>query len=109
MKSIFNQAVVTETINRIDKLTPESKALWGKMSVSKMLAHCNVAYELVYEDKHPKPKGVLKFFLKSFVKNFVVNEKPYKKSVMTSPHFIIKDERVFEKEKSRLIDYLTKT
>lgn len=109
MKSIFNQAVVTETINRIDKLTPESQPLWGKMSVSKMLAHCNVAYELVYEDKHPKPNAIMKFIIKAIAKDTVVGVKPYKKSVMTSPHFIIKDERVFEKEKSRLIDYLTKT
>lgn len=109
MKNIFNQAVVTETLNRIDKLTPETKASWGKMSVSTMLAHCNVTYELVYEDKHPKPNALMKFILKSFVKDLVVNEKPYKKSSMTSPAFIIKDEREFLKEKNRLIDYITKT
>jgi len=109
MKNIFNQAVVTETINRIDKLTPESKALWGKMPVHTMLAHCNVAYELVYEDKHPKPNAIMKFIIKAIAKDTVVGVKPYKKNVMTSPHFIIKDERVFENEKARLIDYLTKT
>lgn len=109
MKNIFNNAVVTETINRIDKLTPDTKPLWGTMSVSKMLAHCNVAYELVYEDKHPKPNALMKFFLKFFVKATVVGEKPYKKSIMTAPAFIIKDEREFNKEKARLIDHIMKT
>jgi len=109
MKNIFNQAVVTETINRIERLTPESKPHWGKMPVNTMLAHCNVAYELVFEDKHPKPNVIMKFILKSFIKDLVVNEKPFKKSSMTSPAFIIKDERMFEKEKTRLIDHLTKT
>lgn len=109
MKNIFNQAVVTETINRINTLTPESKAQWGKMGVSSMLAHCNVVYEMVYEDKHPKPNVLMRFILKSFVKDVVVNEKAFKKSSMTSPAFIIKDERQFEKEKTRLIDYLSKT
>lgn len=109
MKNIFNQAVVTETINRIDKLSPESKALWGKMSVSTMLAHCNVAYELVYEDKHPKPNALMKFIIKLIAKDTVVGEKPYKKNTMTSPAFIIKDEKEFAKEKTRLIDHLTKT
>lgn len=109
MKNIFNQAVVTETLARIDKLTPESQALWGKMSVDKMLAHCNVAYELVYEDKHAKPNAFMKFFIKLVAKDTVVGEKPYKKGVMTSPHFIIKDEREFNKEKTRLIDHIIKT
>jgi hypothetical protein len=74
-----------------------------------MLAHCNVAYELVYEDKHPRPNALMKFIIKLVAKDLVVNEKPYKKSTMTSPHFIIKDEREFNKEKARLIDYITKT
>ena len=109
MKNIFNQEIVTETINRIEKLTPEAKPHWGKMPVNTMLAHCNVAYELVFEDKHPKPNVIMKFIHKSFIKDLVVNEKPFKKSSMTSPAFIIKDERKFEKEKTRLIDHLTKT
>jgi len=28
----------------------------GKMSADQMLAHCNVASEFVFEDKHPKNK-----------------------------------------------------
>jgi hypothetical protein len=109
MKNIFNQAVVNETINRIDKLTPDSQPLWGKMSVSNMLAHCNVAYEMVYEDKHPKPNPIMKFIIKLIAKNSVVNEKPYPKGAMTSPAFIIKDACDFNKEKIRLINHITKT
>ena len=44
-----------------------------------------------------------------FVKPIVVNEKPYKKSSQTAPEFLIKDERNFEKEKQRLINYIQKT
>ena len=57
-------------------LTPDSQPLWGKMSVSQMLAHCNVAYEMVYTDHYPKPKGLQKFILKRFAKNRVVGPKP---------------------------------
>jgi hypothetical protein len=109
MKNVFNPADITELINRINKLTPNTKQLWGKMSVAQMLAHCNVSYEMIYEDKHPKPNAFKKFLLKLFVKNFVVNEKPYKKSGQTAPEFIIKDEKNFETEKNRLIGYITKT
>ncbi|RZJ66435.1 MAG: hypothetical protein EOO47_25375, partial [Flavobacterium sp.] len=39
----------------------------------------------------------------------VVGEKPYKKNLHTAPSFLIADEREFEKEKTRLINYLNKT
>ena len=109
MKSVFNPTHTAELISRINKLTPETQPQWGKMSVSQMLAHCNVTYEMAFEDKHAKPGAFKKFLLKMFVKPIVVNEKPYKKSSQTAPEFLIKDERNFEKEKQRLINYIQKT
>ena len=108
-KNLFDQKECRETIERINSLTPETQALWGKMDVAQMLAHCNVAYELVYTDKHPKPKGFQKFMIKLFAKNLVVGPKPYKKNSRTAPMFLIADERDFEKEKNRLVDHLQKT
>jgi hypothetical protein len=109
MKNVFTPDTTTELTQRINKLTPETKPLWGKMSVSQMLAHCNVAYEMVYDDKHPKPGAIKKFILKTFVKNVVVNEKPYKQGSPTSPEFRVADDKNFEAEKNRLIGYIHKT
>jgi len=109
MKNIFLPEITQEIVERINHLTPESKPQWGKMSLSKMLAHCNVTYEMAYEDKHKKPNALMKIMLKLFVKNVVVNEKPYRHNSQTAPAFIIKDEKEFEKEKNRLIAYLQKT
>ena len=109
MKSVFDQKVIAELLDRIDKLSPNSQPLWGKMNVGQMLAHCNVSYELVFEDKHPKPNFLMKFMLKTFVKDSVINEKPYKKNSQTAPMFIIADERNFEAEKVRLINYIKQT
>ncbi|MBD0851025.1 DUF1569 domain-containing protein [Maribacter arenosus] len=108
-KNLFNAKECQETIDRINALTPETHNLWGKMNVAQMLAHCNVTYELVYTDKHPKPKGFQKFMIKLFAKNVVVGPKPYKRNTRTAPMFLITDEREFEKEKQRLIGYLQKT
>ncbi len=108
-KNLFDEKESEETIARIKALTPETKNLWGKMNVSQMLAHCNVAYELVYTDKHPKPKGFKKMLIKLFAKNVVIGSKPYKKNSPTSPIFIINDHREFEKERKRLIEHLAKT
>ena len=109
MKDIFTEEVTAETIERIERLTPETKPLWGKMNVSQMLAHLSVMYEMVYEDFHKKPNPILRFMLKLFVKNAVVNDKPYKKNSATAPAFIIKGEKDFEIEKIRLIEYMKKT
>jgi len=109
MKNVFNQNDSKEVIDRIEKLNPGTQALWGKMRVEQMLAHCNVSYELIYDDKHPKPNAFKKFILKLFVKNIVVNEKPFSKNGPTAPVFIIRDEKKFENEKTRLIDYIVKT
>ncbi len=110
MKNIFDKTVSDEVITRIEKLTPQTQPLWGKMSIEKMLAHCNVTYEMVYEEgKHKKPNALIKFILKSFVKNKVVGEAPFTKNGQTAPQFIIKDERAFEAEKKRLIEHIQKT
>lgn len=109
MKSVFNQSDVAEIISRIHQLTPETKAVWGKMSVSQMLAHCNITYEMVYDNIHPAPNAFVKLLLKLFVKNKVVTEKPYRQNGPTAPAFIIKDDKDFNTEKNRLIQYITKT
>lgn len=109
MKNIFDPKDTEEIIERINNLSPETQPLWGKMKVAEMLAHCNVAYEMVYTDKHPKPTGFKKFMIKLFAKQLVVGPKPYKRNLRTAPEFLISDERDFETEKKRLIDHLEKT
>lgn len=109
MKNIFEKNITEEIINRINHLKSDSQPLWGKMSVAQMLAHCNVTYETVYEDKHKKPNVLMSFILKTFVKKVVVGETPYKRNNPTAPHYIISDEKNFDIEKQRLIDNITKT
>ena len=109
LPNLFKKEVSAEIIQRINKLTPQTQQKWGKMSVSQMLAHCNVTYEMVYEDKHPKPNAFVKLILKLMVKNKVVNETPYGQNGRTAPQFIINDDKNFEVEKNRLIQYIQKT
>lgn len=109
MKNIFDPQVTNELISRVNQLKPESPALWGKMTVDQMLAHCCVAYEMAFTNKHPKPNALMRFLLKAFVKNGVVNEVPYKRNIRTAPAFIIAERKEFEEEKDRLIKYLGHT
>ena len=109
MQNIFDPQVTTELISRVNQLKPESPALWGKMTVDQMLAHCCVAYEMAFTNKHPKPNPLMRFLLKAFVKKGVVNEVPYKRNIRTAPVFIISERKNFEEEKDRLINYLGHT
>jgi hypothetical protein len=109
-EDMFNPQGKEKMLSRINALTPSSKALWGKMSVGQMLAHCNVAYEIVHEaGKHSPPGLVGKFFARVFAKGTVIGDRPYQQNSSTAPMFIIKDSRDFEKEKTRLIGYINKT
>ncbi|MBA5630164.1 DUF1569 domain-containing protein [Moheibacter lacus] len=109
MKNIFQGNTTQELIDRVNQLTPETKGHWGKMSVDQMLAHCNVAYDMTFTDKYPKPGFLKKFLLKTFIKPGTVGENPYPKNGRTAPQFIIKDRRDFDLEKQKLVDYLQKT
>jgi hypothetical protein len=77
--------------------------------VAQMLAHCAVAYEMVYEDRHRRPNPVLRFLLRTFVKRGVVNEKPYPRNSPTAPAFKVSPDQDLERERDRLIGYLEKT
>lgn len=109
MNNIFDLKETNTVIARINTLNLESKPEWGKMSVDQMLAHCNVVYEMTYEDKHKKPKGFKKWLVKLLIKPLVTGEKPYKRNGGTAPQFLIKEAKNFEAEKERLINYLKKT
>lgn len=110
MQNVFDAKEAQNYIDRIQKLSSETQRKWGSMTVDKMLAHCNVSYEMVYEpQKHKKINGIAKFIMKNFVKSKVTNDKPYKQNLPTSPAFKIADEKDFDAEKARLIGFIQKT
>lgn len=82
MKNLFDPAVKKELLARIDKLTPNSKALWGKMNVTQNLRHMSMAFDIATGKLNPTlakippiPKWLLKFFL--------LNAKPPKEKAET--------------------------
>ena len=106
--NIFSQSASSEMLKRLDKLTPTSKPIWGKMEAAQMLAHLNVAYDKTY-NPGKAPGAIGKMMLKLFVKNAVVSNKPYSKNGRTAPEFVIDGPCDFEKEKARLIENIKKT
>lgn len=109
MIDLFDKQQVEFTIERIQKLKHNSMPLWGSMFAPQMLAHCNVAYDFVFEPERFERPGILKrFLLQLFVKKIVVGDKPYPRNSRTAPDFIIKDFRDFEQERDLLIHNLNR-
>lgn len=109
LPNIFTETVASELVARISKLNHGSKPEWGKMNVAQMLAHCNVTYELAYENIHPRPNAFMRFILRTFIKKIVTGEKPYARNSRTAPVFLIAGEKEFNREKERLVGYINKT
>lgn len=106
MHNVFTPSGLAALTTRIAALTPATTPVWGTMSVSQMLAHCNVTYEMVYENIHPKPGPFKRFLLNAFVKRAVIGPKPYRRNTPTAPQFKITTAKDFEREKQRLLAYL---
>jgi hypothetical protein len=102
MNSIFETKDNEVMIARVNNLTSESKALWGKMSVDQMLKH--TAAPIAYAQGSGNIKG--NFFLKllgSMMKNKILNNE-FKKNSPTAPEFIFKESYDFEASKKDLIE-----
>lgn len=100
--NIFDPATTETLFARLDALTPTSTPLWGKMNVGQMVAHCSVAYEVLYGEKKiglPKLAG---WVLKWFMKPGMTNEVPYKKSMPTGKVFVQPPTLALEAERERL-------
>jgi Protein of unknown function (DUF1569) len=65
MKSLASPEVLLETKERLRSLTPEDRALWGKMSVTQMVRHLSCAYDVALADRNVEPmKGPPPWLLK---------------------------------------------
>ena len=105
MPSLFEPAIYAEITNRIEKLTPQSKALWGKMNISQMLHHSNKALGTATGEVTLKTPFFLKL-MQPFIKKVVMSNKPYKPGLPTAKEFIITTEKEFEQEKKLLLQRL---
>lgn len=89
MNSIYNKADNDKIIARIKSLTPESKAVWGKMSVDQMLKHSDDALKVAFGEKELKISFLMRL-LGKILKNKVINSE-FKKNSPTAPEFMYRE------------------
>ncbi|WP_264522208.1 DUF1569 domain-containing protein [Flavobacterium sp. N1994] len=102
MSSIYNKTDNDLIIARINKLTPESKALWGKMTVDQMLQHCTVTSDVAFGKREIKINFLLKL-LGRMLKKKVFYGGDMGKNSPTAKEFIITNHIEFEKAKAAFI------
>jgi DinB family protein len=106
---ILHDPATRESIrSRVQRLTPNARRLWGKMSVDQMLWHVNTALEQpLGRIRFSKP---IPFVPKRIVKWVLLNTK-WPKGAPTQPEILVSGERYsFEEQHRRclaLIDELT--
>ena len=103
MKNLFTSTVNQEVVDRINKLTPVTKPLWGKMTVAQMLAHSQAPLHVALGDKQLKG-GLMAFFFGKIAKKQLVKDESFKRNLPTAPSFVIKGDRNFNEAKTELID-----
>lgn len=102
MASIYNLQDNQDLIERFNKLTPESKAIWGKMTVDQMLSHCIAPLDVALGNSELKKPNFIFGLMGKMMKNKVVNAPEFKKNSPTAPSFIRKENYDFAATKDEL-------
>ena len=103
MKSLFDPHVIIDVHNRIDELTPETPAKWGKMNVAQMLRHCQWPLDVALGNKELNTHiSFMKKLVFKLFKSSLYNDKLWKPGIPTAPEYVVNTEHDFSIEKSNL-------
>jgi hypothetical protein len=72
VKNLFDPAVKQNIVERFNKLTPETKALWGKMNVEQMLAHVQRPIAVGYGTHELKGNFLIKLIGPLFKSYYII-------------------------------------
>ena len=105
MKSLFDESTRIEMIERIKKLNVETKATWGKMTVSQMVAHAQAPFKVAFDELKLK-RGFIGVLFGGIARKQLAGPKPFSKNLPTDKNFIITNNPDLETEKYKLIQYV---
>jgi hypothetical protein len=105
MNSIFNKAGNQTILDKLSRIKPDSKALWGKMTVEQMLVHCQKPFDVAEGNLKLKRNFVGFLFGKMFLKK-ILNNDEMQKNMPTDKVFIITSSPNFEIEKQKLAAFI---
>jgi hypothetical protein len=90
MPSFWDSDARDDICRRVERLTPEARAEWGKFTAAKMLAHLNDAMRMTSGELSVAPRNTpLRFWP---VKQLVIYVLPFPKGVPTAPELLARCE-----------------
>jgi hypothetical protein len=107
MKELFDKSHASEILERLKKLEPDSKPLWGKMNVSQMLSHIQGPIEVGLGDKKLKRTFIGLLFGK-IAKRKLYGDGPFTRNLPTDASFVRKGDHDFEMEKQKVVELLNR-
>ena len=105
MNSLFDKAAAEELKQRMERLSPNTPRLWGKMNAAQMLAHCSVGMEVSLGDKMMRQVLIGKLIGKH-VKKRMLSGEPMGKNLPTDKAYVVRDDRDLDLERRRLAGYI---
>ena len=102
MSSIYDRTDNEAIIARINSLNPESKALWGKMTVDQMCKHCNAVVQIGFGKQTLKTNFLLRI-LGKLLKNKAFNN-DFGKNSPTAKELKFEDSYNFESSRKELAE-----
>ena len=108
-RTILNPIFIQRILERANQLRPDSQPSWGKMTVTEMLSHCNLAHQSILKAPKASNKATLKqwfgkiyfFHIKREFPRFAKGPKKFDMQGKV-------DIQLFEEEKSKFIHLLKK-
>jgi hypothetical protein len=108
MNSLFNTSDNTAIIDRINRLSANSKVQWGKMSVGQMLAHAQRPLKVAFGELKLKRTFVGILFGNMAKKKLARGEEPFSKNLPTDKNFVVTDQHDVDVEKKNLVGLVQK-
>ena len=102
-KNLFDPVILQEVLIRLDKIQPDTEALWGKMNAAQMFAHCAEVLE-TYAGRKKLKIPWYAHLMKGMIYKVVFGDQPYNKNAPTLPQFKKLQNVDFESKKQRLLD-----
>ncbi len=102
-KDLYDDETFEEILERLSRLTPETEAEWGSMTVAQMLAHCAEVQD-VTNGKKLKGTSLFLKIIGPIIKKVVLSEKPYDRNIKTHPQYEMHEPEDFSRQRDRLMD-----
>lgn len=106
METFFDTSIQEQFQQRLERLTPQMRSQWGKMSPAQMLSHCTAPMLVAVGDLQMK-KHPLRFVGTVFKKR-LLGEKPFSKNSPTATEFVRNKDCDFAVEKKKFTDAFRK-